>query len=344
MTKERIIARQHSAPERRPLSPSTLSRVHQSTEGAHPAQRLQRRLGNQGVAAFVARSALQVSSPLDPAEREATAKAAQVMRAPAPIATVVATTAGIERSASGPAILRATAGPQTASPGLSSELQGSMSGGAPLPAGVRSFMEPRFNADFGQVRIHTGDHAAQLSERLNANAFTVGQHLFFGKDQYRPETPAGKELIAHELTHTIQQGASVQRSGGELTIQREEKKSWWGELIDFADNAGWTLIREVAPTLEPLLKSPEGILGWLKERASSAVEGIFHQLTAPVRAISGIGQNLAAHFAPLLATLKTAGGKLRETIARRCERPPKRSKKQLSESLRRSWRSFNPSS
>jgi hypothetical protein len=90
-------------------------------------------------------------------------------------------------------------------------------GGEPLPAGARSFMEPRFRADFSNVRIHTGDQAATLNRQLNAQAFTTGNQIFFGRNKFQPESQAGKELIAHELTHTIQQGAAVQRSE-EVTV------------------------------------------------------------------------------------------------------------------------------
>jgi len=95
---------------------------------------------------------------------------------------------------------------------VSSNIQSSMAVGSPLPTTVRRFMEPRFGADFSGVRIHTGNESANLNRQLNAQAFTVSNHIFFGKDRLNPENPEGKELIAHELTHTIQQGAAVQRS------------------------------------------------------------------------------------------------------------------------------------
>ncbi|HEX6320913.1 MAG TPA: DUF4157 domain-containing protein [Burkholderiales bacterium] len=88
--------------------------------------------------------------------------------------------------------------------------------GAPLPPDVRRFMEPRLGAHLSVVRVHTGERAAQLSRQLNARAFTVGHEMFFGKDRFRPETGEGRELIAHELTHTLQQAngpARVQRLG-----------------------------------------------------------------------------------------------------------------------------------
>src|SRR5207302_4544418 len=93
----------------------------------------------------------------------------------------------------------------------SGESPGSGSG-MPLPAGVRSFMETRLAADFSQVRIHTDADAARKSAQLSARAFTVGAHIYFGDHEFQPDSAAGKELIAHELTHTIQQGKAVQRS------------------------------------------------------------------------------------------------------------------------------------
>jgi hypothetical protein len=81
-----------------------------------------------------------------------------------------------------------------------------------MSADVRSFMEPRFNADFSNVRVHSDPESAGLSNQLSARAFTYQNHVFFSHDQYQPGTSEGKQLLAHELTHTIQQGHAVQRS------------------------------------------------------------------------------------------------------------------------------------
>ena len=105
----------------------------------------------------------------------------------------------------------AAAGEAVAAPEVARELRG-VTGGAPLPSETRSFMEPRFRADFSGVRIHTDSRAARLAARLAARAFTFGRHIFFGRDQYRPDSREGAELLAHELTHTIQQGETIQRS------------------------------------------------------------------------------------------------------------------------------------
>jgi hypothetical protein len=73
-------------------------------------------------------------------------------------------------------------------------------------------MEPRLNADLGDVRVHADESAASLSNHLSARAFTYRNHVFFARDQYQPGTSEGRHLLAHELTHTIQQGATVQRA------------------------------------------------------------------------------------------------------------------------------------
>lgn len=91
-------------------------------------------------------------------------------------------------------------------------IQQQTSGGQPLSNDVRTFMEPRFGADFSNVRIHTNAESAGLSNQLSARAFTYQNHIFFSRDQYQPGTSEGKQLLAHELTHTVQQGHAVQRS------------------------------------------------------------------------------------------------------------------------------------
>ena len=89
-----------------------------------------------------------------------------------------------------------------ATEGAIRELQG---GGQPLPESVRAYIEPRMGYDFSGVQIHTNGHAAQLARSVDALAFTVGRDIVFGAGQYRPETNEGKRLLAHELTHVVQQ-------------------------------------------------------------------------------------------------------------------------------------------
>jgi Domain of unknown function (DUF4157) len=83
------------------------------------------------------------------------------------------------------------------------------SSGRPLDPTTRAFMEPRFGADFSRVRVHADSMAAAATHALRANAFTVGSHLVFGSGRYAPATQQGKSLIAHELTHTLQQNSTA---------------------------------------------------------------------------------------------------------------------------------------
>lgn len=97
---------------------------------------------------------------------------------------------------------------------LQSAIQSTIGGGQPLSSDVRSYMESRFNADFSKVRIHSDPQAAALSNQIGAKAFTYRNNIFFSLNQYQPGTSAGKQLLAHELTHTIQQGHAVWRKAG----------------------------------------------------------------------------------------------------------------------------------
>jgi hypothetical protein len=171
------------------------------------------------------RASLKVSSPSDSAEREAETTARKVVsmraapgrvsvraRAPlmparAPVIPVPRVT-GVGTSAA-PALARR---PDEASPELDSAIRGQLGGGRPLPPDVAEFMEPRFRASFANVRIHTDGKAENLATRLGAKAFTFGRDIFFNAGQFQPESSEGMELIAHELTHTIQQREVVQRA------------------------------------------------------------------------------------------------------------------------------------
>lgn len=182
--------------------------------------------------------AMQVSSPHEPAEREAESTAQRIVRMPAPQpagevsgsgvgamhSPYIARMAGsiIQREPLRP---RGQDGQPDVSANLAAEISASQSAGAPLPPSVRSFMEPRFGANFANVKVHANERAASMSRQLNARAFTVGNQIFFGKDRFRPEASEGRELIAHELTHTIQQGAAVQdrtvRRSPDVTISQQ---------------------------------------------------------------------------------------------------------------------------
>lgn len=128
--------------------------------------------------------------------------------------------------------------PPQLSPTLQTQI-GSLRGrGGSLPQSARRFFEPRFQHNFGDVRVHTGGEAAQAARRIQARAFTVGQDIVFGAGQYAPDTDKGKRLLAHELTHTIQQGRRYHPE----VVQRQKR----------GDTSG---MPKIPPELLPLFSS-----------------------------------------------------------------------------------------
>jgi hypothetical protein len=86
------------------------------------------------------------------------------------------------------------------------------SGGSKLPSNVRSFFEPRFGYDFSNVKIHNDSVASKSAKSINALAYTSGNNIVFNENQFSPETDSGKKLLAHELTHVVQQVNGIQRT------------------------------------------------------------------------------------------------------------------------------------
>jgi hypothetical protein len=93
--------------------------------------------------------------------------------------------------------------------------------GRPLDAATRAFFEPRFGHDFSQVRVHAGEQAEQSARAVNAHAFTVGPNIVFGAGKFSPATQEGRRLLAHELTHVVQQSGA----GGMRHDQRTDTSS-----------------------------------------------------------------------------------------------------------------------
>ena len=91
---------------------------------------------------------------------------------------------------------------------IEARLTGSKGSGSPLPGETQTFMEPRFGADFSRVRVHTGSDATQMNQQLDTQAFTHGSDIFFDPQQYTPTSPNGQQILAHELTHVVQQGGA----------------------------------------------------------------------------------------------------------------------------------------
>jgi hypothetical protein len=157
-------------------------------------------------------------------------------------------------------------------------------GGAALDRGTRGFMERGFGRDLGGVRIHTGREADRAANDLDARAFTVGQDVYFANGEYSPGTPSGRRLLAHELTHTVQQ------AGARPTTQTALRVSQPGDPLEReADRVARQVVdgggagghvshggrgeaqRQILPTLDDL----EAGLDYLGEKAEEAGEAVY---------------------------------------------------------------------
>ena len=107
-------------------------------------------------------------------------------------------------------------------------------GGQALDPGLRTALEPRFGHDLGHVRLHTSSKAGALSREIGARAFTHRNHIFFGTGQYQTSSQAGRHLLAHEVTHTLQQGAGGS-APGTVNLQAQGQG---GTAAGFFDNIG----------------------------------------------------------------------------------------------------------
>jgi hypothetical protein len=211
--------------------------------------RLQSSCGNQGVLKLLSGGTLQrkltINQPGDAHEQEADRVADTVTRTSDPAVTQPpgsqagsagllqrcscgksASTGGhceqckaMQKRRENPAGSSVTASSRAAAPSIVHDVLSSP--GRPLDSAPRSFMEPRFGHDFSGVRIHTDQRAAESAQAVDALAYTAGRDIVFGAGQYAPHTHAGSRLLAHELTHVMQQSPNGGLVQGE--IQRKEK-------------------------------------------------------------------------------------------------------------------------
>lgn len=172
---------------------------------------------------------LTVSEPGDQYEEEADRVADQVMRMaappPPPAGEDEENRPGVQRSVLGlPPLVQASAdGAPAVTPNLESSIQQLKGTGHPLPGTERTFFEERLNADLSNVRVHTGPDAVQTSRDLRARAYTVGSDIAFNESEYQPGSSDGRRLLAHELTHVVQQGGAARlKRAPDGTIQRQE--------------------------------------------------------------------------------------------------------------------------
>lgn len=175
---------------------------------------------------------LTIGEPGDKYEQEADKVAAQVVQqinSSPPVQREIEEDEEIQRSPI--SVMRSPIQRQSSIPvseadnNFESDLNRARGGGSPLESTVKGQMESAMGADFSDVKIHTDTQANQLSQSIQAKAFTTGSDVFFKQGEYSPNSQSGQTLLAHELTHVVQQtGASVQRKPDSSGLQLDTPK------------------------------------------------------------------------------------------------------------------------
>jgi len=282
---------------------------------------LQRTIGNQAVQRLfksgVIQTKLKISQPNDIYEQEAGQIAEQIMHMSEPFLQRQFEEKGKKKKDEGK--IPQTKGylGQTITSNLESYINATKDSGQPLPESVRAFFEPRFGYDFSQVRVHTDSQAAKVCRMLNAKAFTVGQDIVFGTGQYSSITTEGRQLLAHELTHVIQQSST--NISGRLTLIQRETEDFFDTSISISYDI--TLIPQPtnvscwAAALAMIVSyrdntsyTPEHIAsyagmnintgyGWSDIRRAVSAWGLFE--TAPMSAMPDYWASLLETYGPL---------------------------------------------
>ncbi len=155
------------------------------------------------------------------------------------------------------ALKTATNTPKTQNIGIEDILGRKRGGGTSLPEHSRNFMENRFGVDFGGVRIHQDNESNKLNRQLNSLAFTTGQDIYFSSGMYRPGTSEGDQLLAHELTHVVQQ------TGGTHLQRKINKNGFYIQRYGGDENKWYTRDVGVVPgsvahrTIEKILEASD---------------------------------------------------------------------------------------
>ncbi len=296
-----------SAPESA-LPATDLQRAVVDPRTARPPEilALQRTYGNEAVQRLLINHNLQakltVGAANDSYEQEADRVAAQVMSAPAhtpdvqrqseeeeeiqtkPLAATI--TPLIQRQAipeEEEELLqgKSISGSETFSPGadFESRLAATHGSGRPLPKSAREFMEERFGADFSGVRLHTGSESAQLNREISAQAFTRGQDVYLGEGKESVESGTEQQLLAHELTHVMQQtGASRQ------AMQPGQMSSNSTSSISIQSASPIPRVQRISISSYEFTKKSNGdfrnidIVSWLQKRESACYAGTRERL------------------------------------------------------------------
>jgi hypothetical protein len=261
-------------------------------------------------------SELKVSQPNDPSELEADNIADAVMRMPYMPGSEkdYERQSGKTGSATGakhnhPKNLTSSGGvPISSDVGI--RINATKGSGNRLDSNARNFFEPRFGVDLGNVNIHTGREATSLSRQLSAKAFTIGNDVYFDNGIYQPDSQSGREILAHELSHVLQQ-----RQNGQFEVQRWAVPTWdevrnagYAYMIDglrSLQREGIERLREWSATLSPRQQTlANGIITAVEGISGILIQLIFAVVGLVVGFVAGIVQMIVGLFELAIGILR----------------------------------------
>ncbi|MPZ49080.1 MAG: DUF4157 domain-containing protein [Dehalococcoidia bacterium] len=167
-------------------------------------------------------------------ERQANDPRADAPRDPATLLSALGN-ARVQRLMRAAAIRRSADGSGTVDEAVARAIQSKRGGGAPLADTERRTMESNFGEDFSDVRVHTDGEADSLNHAVRAEAFTTGKDIFFRGGAYNPGSSDGQKLLAHELTHVVQQGNAPPASGLTVSSPDDASEREAGHVADSFD-------------------------------------------------------------------------------------------------------------
>src|SRR6185437_8617130 len=180
--------------------------------------------------------------------------------------------------------LQASAGtaPLAVAPNTESSLMASKGSGATLPSSTREQMESSFGTDFSNVRIHTGSDAVKMSKDLHAQAFTHGNDIYFNSGKYDPASRSGKHLLAHELTHTVQQGKA-----GSARRRIQRVPDWLSGAADWVTSTASSVADDVVSDAQWVGGQVNDGAQWVGNQVSAGADWVGDQVSAAAQWLIG---------------------------------------------------------
>lgn len=214
---------------------------------------------------------------------------------------------------------------------VETDLKHSQGEGRPLPAHLNALMSRRIGADFSAVRIHTGARAHGMNKAVKAKAFAYGKDIYFREGQYDPDSVAGQYLLAHELTHVVQQGhaplvatdgaanatpagvvAAAPAIAGGKAIHRfsfEDAKNFLADH-DPTNISIEDVVSKFMPGIVMEIKQAGGILPWLEKKVTTGLDKLLNAAVGPVKDAVNFISNLSPTMARIITWIQGAGAKI----------------------------------